>query len=219
MRKVLCLTIGMLLSFAASASAQTYQWRVKLSVADLYIRTAPNGFMIGTLYGGDSFRWKRTDNGYFYGFCGGTAQRCAWLGSAYMEPGGSAQTTCSGNGSTAVGLEARHYLIDNYAKCVNDYVPGKWYLGGDTGNRTKIVPGLTAHLYGNYRNGTFYHQITTTALDSSAIIDWRWVSDNGEAVVVKLKDGPWAYMRRDKLPTTLLYKDGVYRTDYQGSGG
>jgi hypothetical protein len=36
---------------------------------------------------------------------------------------------------------------------------------------------------------------------------------------VKLQDGPWAYMRRDKLPDTLRYKDGVYRTDFQGSGG
>jgi hypothetical protein len=50
------------------------------------------------------------------------------------------------------------------------------------------------------------------------VLDWRWISDSGEAVVVKLQNGPWAFIRRDKLPTTLLYKDGNYRTDWQGQG-
>jgi hypothetical protein len=80
------------------------------------------------------------------------------------------------------------------------------------------VSSLTAHLFGNYDGTSFHHQITTTALDSSENLDWRWISDSGEAVVVKQQNGPWAFIRRDKLPATLLYKDGNYRTDSQGQG-
>jgi hypothetical protein len=36
--------------------------------------------------------------------------------------------------------------------------------------------------------------------------------------MVKQENGPWAFMRRDKLPTMLRYKDGNFRTDNQGAG-
>jgi hypothetical protein len=122
-------------------------------------------------------------------------------------------TVCGGSGSTATGQAARDFLLANWARRVNDYIPGVFYIGGDTGSRTHIVAGLTAHLYGNYDGVSFHHQITTTALDSSADLDWRWISDSDEAVVVKQVGGPWAFMRRDKLPASLPYKDGNSRTD------
>lgn len=198
-----------------SVAAQTYT----VTAQDLYIRAAPNGFAIGTLFYGNSFKRYQTGSlGYYWGRCGGNAQMCGWVSSAWLTSGGTVNLTCSGSGSTATGLSARHYLLDNYAKCVNDYVPGKWYIGGDTPNNVDILPGMTAHLYGNYDGNTFHNQLTTTALDSSAPLAWRWVSDSGEAVMVKLTDGPWAFMRRDKLPNTLRYKDGNYRTDWQGAG-
>jgi hypothetical protein len=219
MRFVSWVVFGILLSlFAVEASAQTYQWKVKSSVSDVYIRSNPNGFMVGTLYGNDSFRWKQTNGGYFWGRCGGTAQKCAWVASEYLTPGGSANIVCSGSGSTATGIGSRQYLLATFAKCVNDYVPGVFFIDSSSGSRVHIVDGLTAHLYGNYDGTSFHHQITSTALDSSAVLDWRWISDSGEAVVVKLQNGPWAFMRRDKLPTQLRYKDDVFRTDSQGQG-
>jgi hypothetical protein len=219
MRFVSWVVFGAVISlFAVEASAQTYQWKVKSSVSDVYVRSNPNGFMVGTLYGNDSFRWKQTNGGYFWGRCGGTAQKCAWVASDYLTPGGSANIVCSGSGSTATGIGSRQYLLATFAKCVNDYVPGVFFIDSSSGSRVHIVNGLTAHLYGNYDGTSFHHQITSTALDSSAVLDWRWISDSGEAVVVKLQDGPWAFMRRDKLPTQLRYKDDVFRTDSQGQG-
>jgi hypothetical protein len=211
--------VGAVLSMSAvQAGAQTYQWKVKSSVNDVYIRSNPNGFMVGTLYANDSFRWKQTNGAYFWGRCGGTAQKCAWVGSEWLTPGGSANIVCSGSGSTATGIGSRQHLLATYAKCVNDYVPGVFFIDSSSGSRVHIVEGLTAHLYGNYDGTSFHHQITSTSLDSSAVLDWRWISDSGEAVVVKLQDGPWAFMRRDKLPTQLRYKDGNFRTDAQGQG-
>jgi hypothetical protein len=199
---------------STTATAQTYV----VTAQDLYVRSNPQGFAIGTLYQGDSFRRQQTSGAYYWGRCGGTAQMCGWVSNGSLASGGSVSIVCGGSGSTATGIESRHHLLANWAKCVNDYVPGKWYLGGDTPSNTEILPGMTAHLYGNYDGDTFHHQITTTALDSSANIAWRWVSDSGEAVMVKLEGGPWAFMRRDKLPTKLRYKDGVFRTDWEGAG-
>lgn len=210
------LAVGLTLGIAAwpTASAQTYE----VTSNDVYIRAAPNGFSIGTLYDGDHFRRQQTSGAYYWGRCGGTAQMCGWVSTGSLTPGGSVSIVCGGSGSTATGLSARHYLLDNYAKCVNDYVPGKWYIGGDTPSGVDVSPGMTAHLYGNYDGNTFHHRITTTALNSSANLAWRWVSDSGEAVMVKQAGGPWAFIRRDKLPTQLLYKDGNTRTDWQGAG-
>lgn len=205
----------LVLTTASSAAAQTYT----VTAQDLYIRAAPNGFAIGTLFYGNAFKRQQTGSlGYYWGRCGGNAQMCGWVSSEYLTSGGTVNITCSGSGSTATGLSARHYLLDNYAKCVNDYVPGKWYIGGDTPNNVDIIAGQTAHLYGNYDGTSFHNQITTTALDSSAQLAWRWVSDSGEAVMVKQANGPWAFIRRDKLPNQLLYKDGNTRTDWQGAG-
>lgn len=199
---------------ATNASAQTYT----VTAQDVYIRAAPNGFSIGTLFSGNLFKRYSSSGGYYWGRCGGNAQMCGWVSSGSLTQGGTVNLTCSGSGSTATGLAARHYLLDNYAKCVNDYVPGKWYIGGDTPNNVDILPGMTAHLYGNYNGTSFHNQLTTVALDSSAQLAWRWVSDSGEAVMVKQTNGPWAFMRRDKLPAQLLYKDGNTRTDWQGAG-
>lgn len=200
---------------ATAAQAQTYL----VTANDVYIRAAPNGFAIGTLFQGNSFKRQQTGSlGYYWGRCGGNAQTCGWVSSDYLTPGGSVSITCGGSGSTATGLPARQHLLANWAKCVNDYVPGVMYEGGDTPNNVDIVPGLSAHLYGNYDGTTFHNQLTTVALDSTASLAWRWVSDSGEAVMVKQTNGPWAFMRRDKLPATLKYKDGVFRTDWQGAG-
>ena len=204
-------------AFTSVANAQTFQWKVRSDVTDVYVRSNPGGFMIGTLYANDSFRWKQTNGGDFWGRCGGTAQMCGWVPSAYLTPGGTANVVCSGSGSTATGIGSRQYLLATLAKCVNDYVPGVFFIDSSSGNRTHIPAGLTANLYGNYDGTSFHHQILGP-LDSSANLDWRWISDSGEAVVVKLENGPWAYMRRDKLPTSLPYKDGVSRTDAQGQG-
>jgi hypothetical protein len=219
MRNGFSLAIGFLAValLAETSSAQSYV----VTANDVYVRSAAGGFVIGTLYSGDHFRRQQSNgSGSYWGFAGGTAMLCGWVPSGYLNPGGSVSTVCSGSGSTATGQAARQYLLANYAKCVNDYVPGKYYTGGDTGTGVRIVAGLTAHLYGNYDGNSFHHQITTVALDSTAVLAWRWVSDNGEAVLVKLQSpGPWAFMRRDKLPAQLLYSDGNYRTDFQGSGG
>jgi hypothetical protein len=125
MRSALCLVVGFILLsvIATSATAQTYQWKVQSSVTDVYIRSNPNGFFVGTLYGNDSFRWKQTNGAYFWGRCGGTAQKCAWVASEYLTPGGNADVVCSGSGSTANGIASRQYLLATFAKCVNDYVP------------------------------------------------------------------------------------------------
>jgi len=219
MRRGLFVVVFAIVSvFASSICAQTYQWKVKSTVSDVYVRSNPNGFMVGTLYANDSFRWKHTNGSDFWGRCGGTAQKCAWVPSEYMTPGGSANVVCSGSGSTATGVGSRQHLLATYAKCVNDYVPGVFFIDSSSGSRVHISAGLTAHLYGNYDGNSFHHQITSTALDSGAVLDWRWISDSGEAVVVKLQNGPWAFMRRDKLPTQLRYKDDNFRTDSQGQG-
>jgi hypothetical protein len=220
MRNAVGIAVGLLVSAALTsvAAAQTYQWKVKSSVSDVYVRSNPGGFMIGTLYANDSFRWKQTNGGDFWGRCGGTAQMCGWVPSTYLTPGGTANLVCSGSGSTATGIGSRQYLLANFAKCVNDYVPGVFFIDSSSGSGVRVVPGLTAHLYGNYDGTSFHHQITSTPIDNSTFLSWRWISDSGEAVVVKEDNGPWAFIRRDKLPTSLLYKDGVSRTDAQGQG-
>jgi hypothetical protein len=219
MRKAVWIAVGFLILAALTsvAAAQTYQWKVLSSVSDVYVRSNPGGFMIGTLYANDSFRWKQTNGSDFWGRCGGTAQMCGWVPSAYLTPGGTANIVCGGSGSTATGVGSRQYLLANFAKCVNDYVPGVFFIDSSSGNRVHIPAGLTANLYGNYDGTSFHHEVVT-GLDSSANLDWRWISDSGEAVVVKLENGPWAFMRRDKLPTSMPYKDGVSRTDAQGQG-
>jgi hypothetical protein len=202
-------SVAVCLAVAQHVSAQTYT----VTAVDVYVRAAPGGFMIGTLYNGDHFRKQQSNSGYYWGRAGGTAQICGWVDAGSLTPGGTVNTTCGGSGSTATGQAARDFLLANWARRVNDYIPGVFYVGGDSGSRTHIVSGLSAHLYGNYDGVSFHHQITTTALTSSANLDWRWISDSDEAVVVKLENGPWAFMRRDKLPTNLPYKDGNSRPD------
>jgi hypothetical protein len=209
------LAVGVaLMSFVSSASAQTYV----VTANDLYIRSNPQGFAIGTLYSGDSFKRQQTSGAYYWGRCGGTAQMCGWVSNGSLASGGSVSITCGGSGSTATGIASRQHLLANWAKCVNDYVPGVMYVGGDTPNNVNINAGMSAHLYGNYDGASFHHQITSVALTSTADLAWRWVSDSGEAVMVKQANGPWAFMRRDKLPSQLRYKDGIDRTDAQGAG-
>jgi hypothetical protein len=217
MPRKLWLAVGVALFALSStgASAQTYL----VTANDVYIRSAPNAFAIGTLFQGNSFRRQQDGSlGYYWGRCGGNAQMCGWVSSSYLTPGGSVSITCGGSGSTATGIGSRQHLLANWARCVNDYVPGVMYVGGDTPNNVDINPGMTAHLYGNYDGTSFHNQLTTVALDSTASLAWRWVSDSGEAVMVKQTNGPWAFMRRDKLPNTLKYKDNVFRTDSQGAG-
>ena len=95
----------------------------------------------------------------------------------------------------------------------NLYMAQNWHQTDDT----KFIY-FAQKLYGNYDGASFHNQLTTVALDSSAQLAWRWVSDSGEAVMVKQSNGPWAFMRRDKLPSQLKYKDGNFRTDWQGAG-
>src|SRR4029077_15246865 len=85
MRKAVWISVGFLVSAALTsvAAAQTYQWKVKSSVTDVYVRSNPGGFMIGTLFSDDSFRWKQTNGSDFWGRCGGTAQMCGWVPSTY----------------------------------------------------------------------------------------------------------------------------------------
>src|SRR5690349_1863586 len=149
MRCVRLAIVGFVLSLVlvSGASAQTYQWKVRSDVSDVYVRSNPNGFMVGTLYADDSFRWKQTNSSDFWGRAGGTAQLCGWVPSAYLTPGGSANVVCGGSGSTATGIGSRQYLLATYAKCVNDYVPGAFFVDSSSGSRVHIVSGLTAHLY------------------------------------------------------------------------
>jgi hypothetical protein len=216
MRNALCFASGLALlcTFAVNANAQTYT----VTANDVYIRSNPGGFSIGTLYSGDHFRRVQTNGSDYWGYCGGTASKCAWVPSAYLALGGSVSTVCGGSGSTATGIGSRQYLLANYAKCVNDYVPGHFFIDTGGGTSASIPAGLTANLYGNYDGTTFHHQIPGITMDSSSSIAWRWISDSGEAVMVKLANQPWGFMRRDKLTTTLKYADGNYRTDAQGTG-
>src|SRR5262249_59086008 len=94
-------------ALASAASAQTFQWKVRSDVTDVYVRSNPGGFMIGTLYANDSFRWKQTNGGDFWGRCGGTAQMCGSVPSTYLTPGGTANVGCSGSGSTAPANQSR----------------------------------------------------------------------------------------------------------------
>lgn len=99
-----CVAVCAIVAIAANAAAQTYQLKVRSDVPDVYVRSNPGGFMIGTLYANDSFRWKETNGSDFWGRAGGTAQLCGWVPSAYLTPGGSANVVCSGSGSTATGI-------------------------------------------------------------------------------------------------------------------
>src|SRR4029079_14445130 len=152
MRKAVWIAVGLLILvvFTSITSAQTYQWKVKSTVSDVYVRSNPGGFMIGTLYGDDSFRWKQTNGSDFWGRCGGTAQMCGWVASDYLTPGGSATIVCSGSGSTATGVGSRHYLLANFAKCVNDYVPGVFFIDSGSGGGGPIVAWRRGDLSANY---------------------------------------------------------------------
>ena len=195
-------------------SAQSYV----VDADSLYIRLNPRGFFLGTLYNAGFYRRQTSSDGnYFFGYGTGNFQACGWVEAAYLNPGGNTPAACSATGFQGYGAESRQYLLDTWARNVNDYVanaatplPLK-----DGGTVVHIKAGSVAGFYGNYRGGTFQNRYTGISLDSTAKIAWRWISDDGRAVAVNLNygqpDAMWGFIPRDDLPAKLPYSDGIYR--------
>ena len=60
MPRKLWLAAGVALAFASSAAAVARAQTYLVTANDVYIRAAPNGFAIGTLFQGNSFRRQQT---------------------------------------------------------------------------------------------------------------------------------------------------------------
>lgn len=219
-------------SFPEATLAQVYT--VRDGVTEVYTRLAPDAFITGTLYAGDRFsRQQNTSANDWWGRCGGSAQLCGWVnstsesGASLFISGGLQILFCSGSGYTQKGIELRRHLIATTGYCVNDYVPGKMYIPEvETGERVFMKTGLNGYLHGNHVLNIFSHPYTNLGLlTSNNELDWRYVTLDRNAMMMKLKGGPWGFMKRNLFPDQLPYRDKhtdgspIYRTDFEGRNG
>ncbi len=214
MKQLVSLFVAGLMAVLAlypQASAENRQ----VNADSLYVRTNPGGFFIGTLYtDAGFFRQETSGNGLWgYGYAGGNFQGCGWVQLSFTRTGGSTPAGCAGGGFQGTGVASRQFLLDYYARQVNDYIPGSSLPLANGGTSVRVKPGVIAGVYGNYRGGS--HQNHYGNIDSNYSLSWRWVSDDGRSVAVNVFPGSpnafWAFIRRDKLPDTLPYSDGVRR--------
>lgn len=210
------LALAITLTFVPEVSAQSYVLRS--NVSQVSVRMNPGGFIIGTLYSSAGiYRTQTSSNGYhYYGYCSGNYGGCGWVETTYIQPGGSTQAACFGGGFTGTGTASRIYLLDNYARNVNDYVANAAtpLPLRDDGQFVRIKPGATTGFYGNYRGGQFKNAYSGTLTDAHAVY-WRWISDDGQAVLCRFNLAPgydfWGFIRRSSLPDKLPYSDGINR--------
>lgn len=215
MKKHALLAVGTVLVLASLS--QAFAENRYVTADSLYVRSNPRGFFVGTLFGnayGNSGFYRQQTSGYYaYGYAGGNFQGCGWVETQYTAPGGSTPAGCASAGFQGYGVASRQFLLANYARQVNDYIPGRSLPLADGGNSVRIKPGVVAGVYGNYRGGS--HQNFYANIDSRWPLAWRWVSQDGRSVAVNVYPGTsyavWAFVRRDKLPDRLPYSDGVSR--------
>lgn len=195
-------------------------YRLYDSTDNLYVRSNPGGFVIGTLFGkntpsisgktiSDGFYLKSTDGGgglYVWGYAHGNADRCGWIDGGYLNPtreSGHTEPTCSQPKFVGSGQESRDHLLRYYAAEVNDCYPGP--CTGDPGKRVGVVgPNQPYRLYGNY-SSTYglRSEYVGISITSATILDWRYVTKDGRAVLVKVQNGPWGFIARAALPASL----------------
>ncbi|MEO6064986.1 MAG: hypothetical protein ABIP49_04300 [Lysobacterales bacterium] len=215
MKKLLLVAAGVV--SLVGAISLSYAENRLVDANSLYVRTNPRGFFVGTLfgktYGSSGFFRQQTSGDYSYGYAGGNFQGCGWVETAFTKLGGNTPAGCAAPGFNDSGLASRQFLQANYARHVNDYIPGQNLPRINGGSAVRIKPGVTAGAYGNYRGGA--HQNFYANINSEYPLAWRWVSTDGRSVAVNVWPGEphavWAFVPRSALPDTLPYSDGIRR--------
>ncbi len=246
MRKALLTLVGFAVSATCVSSASAGAWFTKKvgPGSSVYIRSAPQTFVIGTLFDNDKFTYN-TDNSsgdYRWGHARGYANKCGWANINYLQPTTIVHTSdCTpAQYNDALGKDGRIFLLALYARCMNDYVPNQ--LGGvqpffentSSGTWQQTVPlGAPFPMHGNYNYTTYAVEGPVVGhIQPGQGLIWRWVSDNSGVILGKLNDGStfgegtWGFVPRYVMPPDLRYWDyypplnrGITRTDNQGGNG
>ncbi len=235
MRKSYGPFIGFALVFSflcvSEASAQSYV--VDPNYFNVSIRMDPAGFVIGTLFKSGS---GYTPTGFcrtgtqlvdssYYGYASGNVDKCGWVITAFINPGGSTPANCGPTGFDAPGsgtekkIAIRRHLLTYHASWVNDYregrVPALPLLNDGTFCRVKYENGQSIHtLFANYN---FY---TGALLDAYGTMPpqhgvyWRYITPNSLAVLIRYPHpyttgNTWAFCHRYALDDQLLNSAGL----------
>src|SRR2546430_8550011 len=110
-----------------------------------YVRTNPNGFVIGTILGGSfSVLQSHASKGEVWGKAGGHADRCGWVQEAAIarQSSGNGKPSCNPGEMrlTETGNVSRDYLLKLYALDINDRDAGPGHYSNN-GCRVHLNPG------------------------------------------------------------------------------
>ncbi len=233
MRKALLTLIGLASSVTLVSSVSAGTWFTKKvnPGSSVYVRSAPEAFILGTLVGvsdsvSDKFTYN-TDNSsgaYRFGHARGNAIKCGWVNINFFQSTTVVHTSdcTSVHYSTATQQGSRQFMLGLYARCVCDYVPNQ--LGGvapffiDAGDGTfqQTVPlGAGGYpVYGNYDYSTYAMKNPYVGtIQPGAGFFWRWVSDNSGVILGRINNGAsagngtWGFIPRYVMPPDLRYAD------------
>lgn len=172
----------------AAAPAGAVGVRHTVTAQDVYLRSYPQSWFIGTLYQGGTFDVQGTQSGYSWGYAYGNFGGCAWVLSSALSPGrGTANAPDCGAPRRLPLNDSAHTPADGI-DTDGDGVPDRLTAP------YKIVC-QSAGLYGNYRGGQ--HHDHEYDLPAGTPVGWRWTTGDGRSAAVRYDAGDtWAYVLR-----------------------
>jgi hypothetical protein len=183
----LLVVLGCVLAVAAPAGAVGSRHTV--TAQDVYLRSYPESWFIGTLYQGSTFDVQGEQSGYYWGYAFGNFDGCAWvLASALTTGTGTANApSCGLSGRLPLGDSAHTPAagIDTNGDGVPDRLTAPYQ-----------VVCQSAGLYGNYRGGA-HHDFRFT-LGPGTPVGWRYTTGDGRSAAIRYDAGDtWAFIPRE----------------------
>jgi hypothetical protein len=156
---------------------------------DVYLRTYPQSWFIGTLLKGDHFDVQGEQSGYYWGYAQGDYNGCAWVLASAVDKGSYASDAPDCGAPQRLALpDSSHAPADGY-DTDGDGTPDRLTL-------EYKVTCVDAGMYGNYRGA--HHLTHRVDLTQGTPVGWRWTTSDGQSAVVRWDAGDlWAFIPRE----------------------
>lgn len=187
LRLLAAVTLAAAGTVAAAGPAAAVGVRHTVTSQDVYLRSYPQSWFIGTLYAGSTFDVQGAQSGYSWGYAYGNFTGCAWVLSSSLRVG-------SGPANAPDCGTPRRLPLDDSA-----HTPAEGIDTNGDGVPDRLTAPYTivcqsAGLYGNYRSGHRDHKYD---LPAGTPVGWRWTTGDGRSAAVRYDAGDtWAFVPR-----------------------
>lgn len=180
--------VGPVAAVGTAAPAGAVGTRHTVTAQDVYLRSYPQSWFIGTLYSGGTFDVQGEQSGYYWGYAYGNFTGCAWVSSGSVQPsGGTANAPDCGPPRRLPLTDSAHTPADGI-DTDGDGLP-------DRLTAPYQIVCQSAGLYGNYRGGQ--HHDHKYDLVAGTPVGWRWTTGDGRSAAVRYDAGDtWAFVPR-----------------------